>query len=68
MTVLLLLLLVVTLAHTDPADAYQNFTVGDSGGWTSQPVNDYATWADGKNFSLGDYLSKCVFFSVRSGV
>lgn len=41
------------------ADAYKNYTVGDDKGWYDdlavQGV-DYQAWADGKNFSLGDFL------------
>lgn len=43
------------------ADAYKNYTVGDDKGWydgLSQPGVDYQAWADGKNFSLGDFLSE----------
>ncbi|KAJ3676552.1 hypothetical protein LUZ60_003964 [Juncus effusus] len=40
-------------------DAYKNYTVGDTLGWYDQievsSVN-YQKWADGKNFSLGDFL------------
>lgn len=41
------------------ADAYKNYTVGDDKGWydgLSLPGVDYQAWADGKNFSLGDFL------------
>ncbi|GLT51423.1 hypothetical protein SLA2020_248340 [Shorea laevis] len=39
-------------------EAYKNYTVGGSLGWydnTEKPVN-YQKWADGLNFSLGDFL------------
>ncbi|XP_062196813.1 early nodulin-like protein 18 [Phragmites australis] len=41
------------------ADAYKNYTVGDDKGWydgLALPGVDYQEWADGKNFSLGDFL------------
>ncbi|KAJ6287559.1 hypothetical protein OIU78_005988 [Salix suchowensis] len=40
--------------------AYKNYTVGDSLGWydaTMKSNVNYQKWADGKNFSLGDFLS-----------
>lgn len=42
-------------------EAYQNYTVGGSLGWydsQEKPEIDYQKWASGKNFSLGDFLSK----------
>ncbi|KAJ6755037.1 hypothetical protein OIU79_027621 [Salix purpurea] len=39
--------------------AYKNYTVGDSLGWydaTMKSNVNYQKWADGKNFSLGDFL------------
>uniref|UniRef100_A0A0D3EMH4 Phytocyanin domain-containing protein n=1 Tax=Oryza barthii TaxID=65489 RepID=A0A0D3EMH4_9ORYZ len=42
------------------AAAYKNYTVGDDKGWydgLTHPGVDYQEWADGKNFSLGDFLS-----------
>ncbi|CAD6231834.1 unnamed protein product [Miscanthus lutarioriparius] len=52
---------VAALAVTAPrgADAYKNYTVGDDKGWydgLTLPGVDYQAWADGKNFSLGDFL------------
>uniref|UniRef100_A0A0E0JH62 Phytocyanin domain-containing protein n=1 Tax=Oryza punctata TaxID=4537 RepID=A0A0E0JH62_ORYPU len=41
------------------AAAYKNYTVGDDKGWydgLTHPGVDYQEWADGKNFSLGDFL------------
>lgn len=41
------------------AEAYKNYTVGDSSGWydnTEKPGVDFQKWADAKNFSLGDFL------------
>ncbi|KAL6850430.1 hypothetical protein ACP4OV_021057 [Aristida adscensionis] len=41
------------------AAAYKNYTVGDDKGWfdgLTLPGVDYQAWADGKNFSLGDFL------------
>lgn len=54
---------VAVLAVTAPrgADAYKNYTVGDDKGWydgLTLPGVDYQAWADGKNFSLGDFLSE----------
>lgn len=40
-------------------EGYTNYTVGDKLGWFDKlmkPSVDYAKWAQGKNFSLGDYL------------
>jgi len=40
-------------------EAYKNYTVGDSLGWYDNIMKanvDYAKWAAGKNFSLGDFL------------
>lgn len=40
-------------------EAYQNYTVGDNLGWYDnimKPTVNYAKWAVGKNFSLGDFL------------
>lgn len=45
------------------AEAYKNYTVGDSFGWydnTEKPDANYQKWADKKNFSLGDFLSKLI--------
>lgn len=52
---------VAALAIAAPrgADAYKNYTVGDDKGWydgLTLPGVDYQAWADGKNFSLGDFL------------
>lgn len=56
-----LFLLVVVFLSSSPLSAlaaYQNFTVGDSTGWTypTKNVIDYQSWANGHNFSLGDFL------------
>lgn len=40
-------------------EGYTNYTVGDKLGWYDKlmkPGVDYAKWAEGKNFSLGDFL------------
>ena len=55
--IVILLLLLVSQTLTDRVDAYENFTVGDSQGWRPRPVENYTTWALGKNFTLGDFLS-----------
>lgn len=42
-------------------EAYKNYTVGDSLGWydtLEKPNVNYQKWVAGKNFSLGDFLSK----------
>ncbi|XP_010458089.1 PREDICTED: cucumber peeling cupredoxin-like [Camelina sativa] len=41
------------------ADAYKNYTVGESTGWfdiQEKPSANYQKWADSKSFSLGDFL------------
>lgn len=43
------------------ANAYKNYTVGESTGWfdiQERPSANYQKWADSKSFSLGDFLSK----------
>jgi len=48
------------------ADAYKNYTVGESTGWfdiQERPSANYQKWADSKSFSLGDFLSKIFFFN-----
>uniref|UniRef100_A0A0D9UZS2 Phytocyanin domain-containing protein n=1 Tax=Leersia perrieri TaxID=77586 RepID=A0A0D9UZS2_9ORYZ len=52
---------VVAIAATavPGAAGYKNYTVGDDKGWydgLTLPGIDYQEWADGKNFSLGDFL------------
>lgn len=52
---------VLTVTAPRGADAYKNYTVGDDKGWydgLTLPGVDYQAWADGKNFSLGDFLSE----------
>ncbi|CAK7330705.1 unnamed protein product [Dovyalis caffra] len=47
------------LSFSGSVDAYKNYTVGDSLGWYDNTVKsnaNYQKWADGKNFSLGDFL------------
>lgn len=42
-------------------EAYKNYTVGDALGWydkLGKPSVNYQKWVAGKNFSLGDFLSK----------
>jgi hypothetical protein len=42
-------------------EAYKNYTVGDALGWydkLAKPSVNYQKWVAGKNFSLGDFLSK----------
>ncbi|XP_062208793.1 early nodulin-like protein 18 [Phragmites australis] len=55
-----LAVVVATLAVAPrTAGAYKNYTVGDDKGWydgLALPEVDYQEWADGKNFSLGDFL------------
>uniref|UniRef100_A0A2P2JUN5 Phytocyanin domain-containing protein n=1 Tax=Rhizophora mucronata TaxID=61149 RepID=A0A2P2JUN5_RHIMU len=55
----------VLLLISGSADAYKNYTVGGSFGWHDSTENskvNYQKWADGKNFSLGDFLSKLYIF------
>lgn len=52
-------LLLLLPSFLGPVDAYKNYTVGDSLGWYDATVEsnvNYQKWADGKNFSLGDFL------------
>ncbi|KAJ0978038.1 hypothetical protein J5N97_013512 [Dioscorea zingiberensis] len=49
----------VIALSTHGANAYKNYTVGDSLGWFDnlmEPKVDYQKWVSGKNFSLGDFL------------
>jgi len=39
------------------AAAATKYTVGDASGWTT--TGDYATWASGKKFKVGDTLRTC---------
>ncbi|XP_027331505.1 uncharacterized protein LOC113846935 isoform X2 [Abrus precatorius] len=51
-------LLFLCLCFSGSAEAYKNYTVGDSLGWfdnTEKPVN-YQKWVANKEFSLGDFL------------
>ncbi|GAB4835309.1 hypothetical protein Ancab_000218 [Ancistrocladus abbreviatus] len=55
----LLLLLLLLLCFEGSVDAYKNYTVGDSLGWSdnlAEPDIDYQKWVVGKSFSLGDFL------------
>lgn len=48
-------------------EAYKNYTVGDSLGWydkLGKPDVDYEKWVSTKSFSLGDFLSKFLFFPL----
>ncbi|TVU22708.1 hypothetical protein EJB05_32425 [Eragrostis curvula] len=56
---LLLCLAVAVVVAPRAADAWKNYTVGEDKGWydgLTLPGVDYQEWADGKNFSLGDFL------------
>ncbi|RWW24442.1 hypothetical protein BHE74_00002628 [Ensete ventricosum] len=49
------------LLASQGANAYRNYTVGDSLGWYDRlqvPQVNYQKWVSGKNFSLGDFLSE----------
>jgi Plastocyanin-like domain len=48
-------LLIVAAVAASPVYG-KDHIVGDSQGWTSSV--DYATWAKGKKFTVGDTLSK----------
>ncbi|KQK03975.1 blue copper protein [Brachypodium distachyon] len=37
-------------------EGYKNYTVGEGKGWYDGGAVDYQAWADGYNFSLGDFL------------
>ncbi|KAJ0102380.1 hypothetical protein Patl1_05582 [Pistacia atlantica] len=54
-----LFLFISLLSLLGSAQAYKNYTVGDSLGWydnTEKSNVNYQKWADAKNFSLGDFL------------
>ncbi|XP_021911504.1 blue copper protein [Carica papaya] len=56
---ILLIIVVCFCGSISPVKAYKNYTVGDSLGWfdsLEKPGVDYQEWADGKHFSLGDFL------------
>lgn len=59
--ILCCLLVLVLLSFSRSAEAYKNYTVGDSLGWydnQEKPSVNYQKWASGKTFGLGDFLSK----------
>lgn len=61
--------LFLLLSFSGPVDAYKNYTVGDSLGWydtLENPKVDYQKWVADKNFTLGDFLSKCPISSYHS--
>lgn len=41
-------------------EGYKNYTVGEGKGWYDGGAVDYQAWADGYNFSLGDFLSEYI--------
>uniref|UniRef100_A0A0C9RQI8 TSA: Wollemia nobilis Ref_Wollemi_Transcript_25066_1100 transcribed RNA sequence n=1 Tax=Wollemia nobilis TaxID=56998 RepID=A0A0C9RQI8_9CONI len=50
---------VILSCCTVEVEGYKNYTVGDALGWYDKlmkPTVNYAKWAEGKNFSLGDFL------------
>ncbi|TKY57118.1 Mavicyanin protein [Spatholobus suberectus] len=52
-------LLLLFFCFSGSAEAYKNYTVGDSIGWfdnTEKPDVNYQKWAANKEFSLGDFL------------
>ncbi|OVA04660.1 Plastocyanin-like [Macleaya cordata] len=54
-------LLLLSLSRSVEAAVYKNYTVGDSLGWydnLQKPTVNYQKWVAGKDFSLGDFLSK----------
>ncbi|XP_055836114.1 blue copper protein-like isoform X2 [Solanum dulcamara] len=56
---LLLLLVLILISFSRSADAYKNYTVGDSLGWfdnLEKPHVNYDKWVADKKFSLGDFL------------
>lgn len=60
---------VFLLSFSGSVGAYKNYTVGGDLGWydsTEKANVDYQKWADGKNFSLGDFLSKFFFLLARN--
>ncbi|XP_047055713.1 blue copper protein 1b-like [Lolium rigidum] len=57
--VLVVAMAVAVLSAASPraaVDAYKNYTVGDDKGWYDGLAVDYQAWAEGYNFSLGDFL------------
>lgn len=63
--IFLLISPLLILSLSGSAQAYKNYTVGDSLGWydnTEKANVNYQKWADAKNFSLGDFLSKFSLF------
>jgi hypothetical protein len=59
--VLVVAMAVAVLSAANPraaVDAYKNYTVGDDKGWYDGLPVDYQAWAEGYNFSLGDFLSE----------
>lgn len=58
-TVLVAAMAIAVLSAANPraaVDAYKNYTVGDDKGWYDGLAVDYQAWAEGYNFSLGDFL------------
>ncbi|CAM0881004.1 unnamed protein product [Alopecurus aequalis] len=57
--VLVVAMAVAVLSTANPraaVNAYKNYTVGDDKGWYDGLAVDYQSWAEGYNFSLGDFL------------
>uniref|UniRef100_A0ACD5VYI9 Uncharacterized protein n=1 Tax=Avena sativa TaxID=4498 RepID=A0ACD5VYI9_AVESA len=52
----LVVAMAVAVLSSAAVDAYKNYTVGDDKGWYDDLAVDYQAWADGYNFSLGDFL------------
>ncbi|KAL1201870.1 Early nodulin-like protein 18 [Cardamine amara subsp. amara] len=53
------LLIIFLMLLSFSANAYKNYTVGESTGWfdiQERPSANYQKWADSKSFSLGDFL------------
>lgn len=65
--VLVVALAVAVLGAANPragVEAYKNYTVGDDKGWYDDLAVDYQAWAEGYNFTLGDFLSECTYSCI----
>lgn len=53
-----LFIILVIVAISVPSILATDFVVGDATGWTTK--FDYQKWAEGKEFRVGDKLSKLI--------
>lgn len=59
--VVVIMALMVTLSLVLFSSATM-YAVGDASGWA--PGVNYASWADGKTFKVGDSLGMCLYFLI----